>query len=113
MMAPAEMVMRDVLSAMKFNKGLFPIVQNFQAELEEDPQKLRENLIRQVSAPVLWTQSMESLKKKGWNQFIEFGQGQVLKGLLKKIDSENFQVWTTSSLEELRALEAHLKATGH
>ncbi|MBL7671699.1 MAG: ACP S-malonyltransferase [Bdellovibrionaceae bacterium] len=113
MMAPAEAVMREVLTGIPFAKGLFPIVQNFQADFEEDPQKLRENLIRQVSAPVLWTQSLETIKKKGLFQFIEFGHGQVLKGLLKKIDSENFQVWTTSSLDEVRALESHLKASGH
>jgi [acyl-carrier-protein] S-malonyltransferase len=113
MMAPAEAVMREVLTAIPFTKGLFSIVQNFQADFEEDPQKLKENLIRQVSAPVLWTQSLENIKKKGLSQFIEFGHGQVLKGLLKKIDSENFKVWTTGSLEEMKAIETHLKASGH
>lgn len=113
MMTPAEEVMRKVLTAIEFKKGLFPIVQNFHAQPEEDPQKIKENLIRQVSAPVLWTQTMESFKKKNWNRFIELGHGQVLKGLLKKMDPEAFQVWTTTSLEDLKALESHLKASGH
>lgn len=113
MMAPAEDVMREVLTAMPFSQGLFPIVQNFQAEFEEDPIKIKENLIRQVSAPVLWTQCMEAIKKRGLRHFVEVGHGQVLKGLLKKIDAENFLVWTTSSLEDLKNLEVQLKAMGH
>jgi [acyl-carrier-protein] S-malonyltransferase len=111
MMKPAEDKMRQVLTAMSFQKSRFPIVQNFDAQMHGDPEQLRENLIRQVSAPVLWTQSMETLKKQNQTKCIECGAGQVLKGLLKKIDSEAFQVFSTNSLEDIKIIEDFLKAS--
>ena len=113
MMKPAEEKMREVLTAMEFKKAAFPIVQNFHAQFETEGAVLRENLIRQVSAPVRWTQSMETLKAAGHSQIIECGAGKVLQGLLKKIDSEFFKVMTTSSIEDIKMIEEFLKASSH
>lgn len=110
MMKPAEDKMREVLSSLTFLPPAFPICQNFTARLEVEPSVLRENLIRQVSAPVLWTQSMLHLKEKGWAQAVESGHGSVLKGLLKKIDGEFFQVHGMTSIEDLKLLESHVKS---
>lgn len=103
MMLPAEKRMREVLTAMEFKKPAFPIIQNFTAQAVTDPAALRENLIRQVSAPVLWTQSMQALKSQGLTNCVECGHGNVIKGLLKKID-EAFTVHSLNNLEELKAL---------
>ncbi len=113
LMKPAEDKMREVLTAMKFQAAAFPVVQNFTATMETDALVLRENLIRQVSAPVLWTQSMELLKQQNLGSCIECGNGKVLSGLLKKIDSEFFQVFNTNSLEDLKTIEEYLKALSH
>lgn len=113
MMKPAEDTMRVVLTGMEFKTAAFPIVQNFHAKFETDGANLRENLIRQVSAPVRWTQSMETLKAAGHSQIIECGAGKVLQGLLKKIDSEFFKVMTTSSIEDIKTIEEFLKASSH
>ncbi|QDK37811.1 ACP S-malonyltransferase [Bdellovibrio sp. NC01] len=113
MMKPAEDTMRVVLTGMEFKMAAFPIVQNFHAKFETDGANLRENLIRQVSAPVRWTQSMETLKAAGHSQIIECGAGKVLQGLLKKIDSEFFKVMTTSSIEDIKTIEEFLKASSH
>ncbi|HWU43459.1 MAG TPA: ACP S-malonyltransferase [Bdellovibrio sp.] len=113
MMKPAEDTMRLVLTAMEFKKAAFPIAQNFSAKFESEGSVLRENLIRQVSAPVLWTQSMETLKAAGYATVIECGAGKILQGLLKKIDPEFFKVMTTSSLEDMRTIEEYLKASSH
>lgn len=104
MMEPAERVMRDVLTSMEFKAPAFPICQNFTAKLETDPAVLRENLIRQVSAPVLWTQSMLHLRDRGLTKGFECGHGSVVRGLVKKIDGESFQIQGLSSLEDLKAL---------
>ncbi|MCK6597907.1 MAG: ACP S-malonyltransferase, partial [Bdellovibrionaceae bacterium] len=56
MMNSAQEKMKEVLSAISFNKPTFPIIQNFNATFVSDPNTLRQNLISQVSAPVLWTQ---------------------------------------------------------
>lgn len=109
MMAPAEATMRQVLTDIPFAKAQFPVVQNFHARAETEPEILRENLIRQVSAPVRWTQSMEFLKGLGEKTCIECGTGKVLQGLLKKIDAEAFQVFSTNGLEDLKTIEEFLK----
>jgi [acyl-carrier-protein] S-malonyltransferase len=104
MMKPAENKMREVLSKMEFKSSQFPIIQNFTALPETKAEVLRENLIRQVSAPVKWMQSMEKAKKNNWTTMIECGNGKVLQGLLKKIDP-SIQVFTTNTLEDLKLIE--------
>jgi len=113
MMLPAEQKMREVLTAMEFRAPQFKIVQNFTAGFESTPEALRENLIRQVSAPVRWTESMELLKAQNLTQCVECGVGKVVAGLLKKIDSEAFTVFGTNSLEDLKLIEEFLKASSH
>lgn len=105
LMKPAEEKMREVLSSISFQDAAFPVIQNFTALNHTRASELRENLIRQVSAPVKWMQSMDLAKQKGWKQCIECGAGQVLQGLLKKIDSEAFQVLNTTSLKDLETIE--------
>lgn len=113
MMKPAENKMRDVLSEMTFENAHFPIIQNFHAKSEVEGSILRENLIRQVSAPVRWTQSMDVLKSLNCAHVIECGAGKVLQGLLKKIDAEFFKVFTTTSMEDIKNIEDFLKASSH
>jgi [acyl-carrier-protein] S-malonyltransferase len=113
MMFPAEEKMRKILTAMKFSTPEFRIIQNFTANFEDDPEQLRENLIRQVSAPVRWTESMEVLKTQNLTKCIECGVGKVLSGLLKKIDGDSFKVLNTNSLEDLKLIEESLKASSH
>lgn len=113
MMLPAEKRMREVLTEMEFRTPEFKIVQNFTANFESQPEQLRENLIRQVSAPVRWTESMELLKANNFGRCIECGAGKVVAGLLKKIDGEAFTVFNTNSLEDLKLIEDFLKASSH
>jgi [acyl-carrier-protein] S-malonyltransferase len=113
MMRPAEEKMHHVLSAMTFQKAEFPIIQNYHAKSETEGAILRENLIRQISAPVRWIQSMQTLKQMGCSQLIECGAGKVLQGLIKKIDGDFFKVAPTTSLEDLKSLEVSLKALSH
>lgn len=113
MMKPAEEKMREALTAINFEDAQFPVIQNFHAKAETKAATLRENLIRQVSAPVLWTQSMEELKKLGGGKCIECGTGKVLSGLLKKIDGETFQVFSVNSLEDMNIIKDFLLASSH
>lgn len=110
MMQPAEDKMRSVLTEIPFQNSKFPIIQNFTAQAHEKAEELRENLIRQVSAPVRWMQSMDLAKARSWTKCIESGNGKVLQGLLKKIDSDAFQVFNTTSLEELKTIENSVKS---
>ncbi|MFZ4402678.1 MAG: ACP S-malonyltransferase [Pseudobdellovibrionaceae bacterium] len=108
MMKPAEDKMREVLSAIDFKDASFPIVQNYEAKAVVQGSTLRENLIRQVSAPVLWTQTFATLKDLKSKNCIECGAGKVLSGLAKKIDAEAFTIYNTTNLDEVKALETVL-----
>ncbi len=105
MMRPAEEHMRSLLESLPFHEVQVPVLQNFTAQDHTSPREIRENLIRQITAPVRWMQSMELARAKSWTTCIECGAGRVLSGLLKKIDSEAFQVFNTTSLEELKNIE--------
>lgn len=109
MMKPAEDKMRNFLSEVQFTNAKFPIIQNYSAKAETSAEILKENLIRQVTASVLWTQSMQYALEQNWTKCIECGTGKVLQGLLKKIDSERFQVFNTNSLEDIENIEKILK----
>ncbi len=109
MMKPAEERMRSVLSEIAFQNAVVPVIQNFTAQAHTQAEELRENLIRQVSAPVKWMQSMDLAREKSWTTCIESGNGKVLQGLLKKIDSEAFKVFNTNSLEDIENIEKFVK----
>lgn len=110
LMKPAEEEMRKVLGDISFQSARWPIVQNFNAQETTNGETLRENLVKQVSGAVRWTQCMARLKALGVKKTIEFGSGRVLTGLSKKIDSEAPPPFNINSLDELKNLENALKA---
>lgn len=109
MMKPAQAQMAEFFNTLKFNRATLPIVQNVHAKSETTAENIRQNLVSQVSAPVKWTQTMNEFKRLNAATIIECGNGTVLKGLFKKSDPEFFKVYSTNSLDDLKALEV-LKA---
>ena len=71
-----------------FHKPFCPIYQNVTAKAETEPEIIRENLLKQLTAPVRWTQSVQNMIADGANEFYEFGPGDVLKCLIRKINPE-------------------------
>ena len=69
-------------------KPFCPIYQNVTAKAETEPEIIRENLLKQLTAPVRWTQSVQNMIADGATEFYEFGPGDVLKGLIRKINPE-------------------------
>lgn len=107
LMQPAQDKMQLILNGINFNNAQIPIVQNVHAKIETQANSLRLNLIQQVSAPVLWTQTMAELVANQVTQVIEVGHGKVLSGLFKKAELPSaLEVKTTSSLEELKVLRS-------
>lgn len=109
MMNKAEEGMRNHLESIDFSDAKHPIVQNFNAQQVTTGADLRENIIRQVSAPVRWVECVEELKNTQVTQCIELGCGKVLSGLIKKIDSENLKTFNLNSMEDFKAIESELK----
>jgi|TARA_B100001105_G_scaffold252402_1_gene244015 [acyl-carrier-protein] S-malonyltransferase len=69
-----------------FNQPICPIYQNVNGIGEKSLEKIKENLISQLTSPVKWTQSVNQMIKDGTTEFIEIGPGKVLQGLVNKID---------------------------
>ena len=66
----------------------FPVVSNVSTQPVSDPATARATLVEQLTSPVRWTQSMLTITKAGVLEFVELGPGNVLCGLLKRIDKE-------------------------
>ena len=86
LMESARLELKTIIDNTYFNQGICPIYQNVNALPEEEPQIIKENIIKQLTAPVLWTQTMELMIKNNVTNIIEVGPGKVLQGLFKKID---------------------------
>ena len=63
-----------------------PIYQNVDAKPHTDPAEIKANLIKQLTSPVRWTQSVKQMIADGATEFVELGPGKVLQGLIRKID---------------------------
>ena len=88
LMEPARVELAEAIHAYSFNQPICPIYQNATAEKVTDPSKIKENLIAQLTAPVLWTQLTKNMINDGADTFIEVGPGNVLQGLVAKINKE-------------------------
>lgn len=92
LMHPAAERLEKAILTTKFNIPKCPIYQNVSAKGEADPQTIQQHLLQQLTSPVRWTQSVEQMIADGATTFYEFGPGDVLKGLIRKINSE-VEVW--------------------
>ena len=88
LMAPAAEDLKAAILKTEFNKPFCPIYQNVTAQASVEPEIIRENLLKQLTSPVRWTQSVQNMIADGATEFYEFGPGDVLKGLIRKINPD-------------------------
>ena len=86
LMMPAQTRLADFLATIEIADAQTPVVVNADAEASTSGSELRAALVRQVSAPVRWLESMQFLLLQGVNRFVEVGPGKVLSGLMRQID---------------------------
>ena len=86
LMQPAQEELAEAIAAAEFNTPRCPIYQNVDGKPHTDPAEIKENLIKQLTAPVRWTYDVQAMVADGANEFVELGPGAVLQGLGKKID---------------------------
>ena len=86
LMQPAAEELKAAILKTEFQKPFCPIYQNVSASAENNPDIIRENLLTQLTNPVRWTQSVQHMMADGDTVFYECGPGDVLKGLLRKIN---------------------------
>lgn len=104
LMKPAQDRLAPDLERLIFNEPVTPIVTNVDARAVSAPDELRDALLRQVSAPVRWSESMQLLVQQGVDTFVEAGPGRVLTGLMRQIsrDVKTLNVEDAASLEATR-----------
>ena len=88
LMAPAAEALAEAINKTEFRKPFCPIYQNVTAKPSMESEQIRENLLKQLTAPVRWTQSVQNMIADGANEFYEFGPGDVLKGMIRKINPD-------------------------
>ena len=86
LMEPAREELAAAIENTKFTDPACPIYQNVSTTAVMDPSKIKKNLISQLTAPVKWTQSLQNMIADGADEFVEVGPGNVLQGLVKKLD---------------------------
>lgn len=87
-MLPASEELEAAIHETHITTPICPVYQNVNAYPQTDPASIKENLIAQLTAPVRWTQTVKNMITDGATAFYELGPGDVLKGLVKKVNSE-------------------------
>ena len=104
LMQPAVTALIDILDNVPFVRAQLPVIPNVTAEPTRDPDLLKDLLIKQVISPVRWTESMQRLIAEGMTEALEVGPGNVLKGLMRRID-RNILVREAGTLEAIEQLK--------
>ncbi len=88
LMEPARLELEAAIRSTEFASPICPIYQNVTAAPVLDPEKIKTNLILQLTAPVKWTQTILKMIEDGATSFVEVGPGKVLQGLVKKVNKD-------------------------
>ena len=86
LMEPARLELQEAIEKVSIQAPICPIYQNVYPQANTDPAKIKENLITQLTGAVKWTQSIEQMIADGATEFVEVGPGNVLQGLVKKVN---------------------------
>lgn len=88
LMEPARLELAEAINSTPVNKPVCPIYQNATGFPVTEPESIKKNLVAQLTAPVLWTQSTQRMIADGARHFVEVGPGTVLQGLILKIGKD-------------------------
>lgn len=101
LMKPAQNELEKAINSIEFNNAIVPVYANVTAKPLTNSDEIRNALVAQLTAPVLWTQTLNNMKADGFDKFIELGPGQVLQGLVKRTisDAEAFGLDKAEEIE--------------
>ena len=86
LMESAKKNLETAVSQIEFRKPICPVYQNVNASRENNPTRIKKNIISQLVKPVMWYQTIQNMINDGANSFVEVGPGNVLTGLNKRIN---------------------------
>lgn len=102
LMTPARDKLKEYIEKVAISEPKIPFISNVDARPQADPVQIKANLIAQVNSKTLWEESVRAVARSGVTAFVEIGPGQVLKGLLKKIDPR-LEVRNVGTVADLQA----------
>jgi [acyl-carrier-protein] S-malonyltransferase len=108
LMISASKKLSTLLDEVEFQKPQVPVVNNADADFLEEPEKIKDSLLRQLNSPLLWEDSVQKMVQQGVECFIEVGPKKVLSGLIKRIDRDV----RVLNVEDMRSLESTLNELG-
>lgn len=86
LMQPAQEELAVAIEAAEIKAPICPVYQNVDGKPHTDPKEIKENLLKQLTSPVRWTQDVKAMVADGATEFVELGPGKVLQGLVSKIE---------------------------
>lgn len=104
LMEPARERLAAEIETTQFSAPRIGVMANVDASEHSDPTTLRTNLVKQLTSPVRWTESMQNLTDNDFDTFTELGPGNVLAGLLKRVNRKSTRV-SIGKVEDFEALE--------
>tara|TARA_Y100000768_G_scaffold388121_2_gene382308 strand:+ start:8865 stop:9806 length:942 start_codon:yes stop_codon:yes gene_type:complete len=108
LMMPAAQNMSKKINETEFRKPLIEIINNVFANIENEPEIIKKNLIEQIYSTVKWKESIEYMKKKGIKNFIEIGPGKALTGMVKRT-IKDVNCFSINSLDDIKNLNDELQ----
>jgi [acyl-carrier-protein] S-malonyltransferase len=108
LMKPAAEKLKEKLAATPFAAPRIPVINNIEAKVETDPDRIRAALYEQAFGPVRWVECVQAIKARGIATIVECGPGKVLAGLCKRIDAEltGAALYDPATLAEVKGLLA-------
>jgi [acyl-carrier-protein] S-malonyltransferase len=88
LMRPAAEALRERLASLTLAAPRIPVINNIDVQVESDPDRIRDALVRQAAGPVRWVETVQALRARGVDAVVECGPGKVLAGMAKRIAPE-------------------------
>jgi [acyl-carrier-protein] S-malonyltransferase len=105
LLQPASEKLKTYLANIEFNIPTIPVINNVDVQILNDPQAIKDALVRQAAKPVRWQETIQAMAHQGITQVVECGPGKVLAGLTKRINDQvsGVPVFDEASLNEALA----------
>jgi [acyl-carrier-protein] S-malonyltransferase len=105
LLQPASEKLKTYLANIEFNVPTIPVINNVDVQILNDPQAIKDALVRQAAKPVRWQETIQVMAQQGITQVVECGPGKVLAGLTKRINDQviGVPVFDEASLNEALA----------